>query len=143
VTRKHDERVLARLREIPALSEVVYAGEVPKVDEQGQPVRAPQRYVLVHSNRGIARPDRLAGFSLRMRKTYWVHSVGASQAQADAVAERVIAKLLDWTPAVDGFSCERITHEASQPVQRDDAVRPPLYYGVDQFDFFTTPTADA
>lgn len=133
MTRAHDAKVLARLREIPALSETVFDGEV-----EGRP----QRYVLVHSNRGIARPDRLAGYSLRRRKTYWVHSVGASKSQADAVAERVIAQLLDWIPGVDGWACERISHEASEPVQKDDSRVPVLYYGVDQFDFYTTPITE-
>jgi hypothetical protein len=130
VTRAHDAAVLARIREIPALSEVVFDGDV-----EGRP----QRYVNVHSNRGIGRADRLAGLGRRTRKTYWVHSVGASKAQADAVAERVIAKLSDWKPDVEGFACERLRHESSQPTQKDVTDKPPIYYAVDVFDLYTEP----
>lgn len=130
MTRAHDAAILARIRQVTALSSAVFDGEV-----DGRP----QLYVLVHSNRGIARPDRLAGPALRRRQTYWIHSVGSAKKQADAVAEKVIAQLVDWIPQVDGFTCERITHEASEPVQKDDSRQPIVYFGVDQFDFYTTP----
>lgn len=132
MTRAHDQAVLDRIREVSALADATFDGEV---------VGRPQRYVLVHSNRGIARPDRLAGPSIRRRKTYWVHSVAASKSQADAVAEKVLAQLVDWVPTVEGWQCERVSHEASEPVQKDDSRSPVLYYGVDQFDFYTSPTA--
>lgn len=130
MTRAHDTAFQDRIRQAAALAKVVFDGEV-----DGRP----QMYVLVHSNRGIARADRLAGPSLRRRQTYWVHSVGSSKAQADAVAEKVIGQLVDTILTVPGFTCERITHEASQPVQKDDSRQPIVYFGVDQFDFFTTP----
>jgi hypothetical protein len=130
VTRAHDTAFEDRIREVPALQAAVFDGEV-----DGRP----QMYVLVHSNRGIARPDRLAGPALRRRQTYWVHSVGASKKQADAVAEKVIGQLVDFILTVEGYTCERITHEASEPVQKDDSRQPDVYFGVDQFDFYTTP----
>lgn len=132
MTQKHDDAVLARLREDPALTAAVYDGEVTD-----RP--APQHYVLVHSNRGVVRPARLAGPAVRRQKTYWVHAVGMSKKQAEAVSERVLAKLLNWAPDVPGWQCEPVTHEASQPVQKDDTFKPPLYSGVDQFGFYTTP----
>lgn len=130
MTRAHDTALQNRIRQVPALAQAVFDGEV---------AGRPQMYVLVHSNRGIARPDRLAGPSLRRRQTYWVHSVGASKKQADAVAEAVIVQLVDTILTVPGFTCERITHEASEPVQKDDSRQPVVYFGVDQFDFYTTP----
>lgn len=130
MTRAHDQVLLERIRQVSALASAVFDSEV-----EGRP----QMYVLVHSNRGIARPDRLAGPSIRRRQTYWIHSVGSSKTQADAVAEKVIGQLLDWIPVVPGFTCERISHEASQPVQKDDSRQPVVYFGVDQFDFYTSP----
>lgn len=130
MTRKHDTALEDRIREVPALAQSVFDGEV---------TGRPQMYVLVTSNRGIARPDRLAGPALRRRQTYWVRSVGASKDQAVAVAEKVIGQLVDTILDVPGFTCERITHEASEPVQKDDSRQPVVYVGVDQFDFFTTP----
>lgn len=130
MTVAHDTAILARIRAVTALQNSVFDGDV---------VGRPQMYVLVHSNRGIARPDRLAGPALRRRQTYWIHSVGSVKWQADAVAEKVIGQLVDWIPDVDGFTCERVTHEASEPVQKDDSRQPIVYFGVDQFDFYTTP----
>jgi hypothetical protein len=95
----------------------------------------------VHSNRGIARPDRLAGYSLRRRKTYWVHSVGASKSQADAVAEKGDRAAPRLDPRRRRVVVRTDHHEASEPVQKDDSAAPVLYYGVDQFDFYTTPTS--
>jgi hypothetical protein len=106
-------------------------------------VRAPQRYVLVHSNRGIARPDRLAGFSLRMRKTYWVHSVGRVKAQADAVAERSSPSCSTGRPPSTGSRASGSLMRRRSRCRRTTPSAAGLYYGVDQFDFYTTPTADA
>lgn len=130
MTRAHDAAILARIRQVTALQAAVFDGEV---------AGKPQMYVLVHSNRGIGRADRLAGPSLRRRQTYWIHSVGSAKSQADWVAENVIGQLVDWIPTVAGFTCERVSHEASEPVQKDDSRQPVVYFGVDQFDFYTTP----
>jgi hypothetical protein len=139
MTRAHDKAVLDRLLAGPGMAGHVFEGEVLRRDGQGQPLDVPQWYVLLHSNRGVIRPDRFAGPARRRRKTYWLHAVGASKGQADKVAELGIQQLLNWTPDLPGWQCERFTHEASQPVQKDDTTKPALYFGVDQFDFYTTP----
>lgn len=139
MTRAHDKAVLARLREHPELATRVFEGEVPKVDAQNQPVKAPQWYVLLHSNRGLVRPERFAGLARRRRKTYWLHSVAVQKGQVDKVAELILGQILNWIPEVDGWDSTRVTHEASQPVQKDDTSKPALYFGVDQFDFDTSP----
>lgn len=131
MTRAHDATLLDRIREVTALAGVVFDGDV-KGD--------PKRYVNVHTNRGIARPDRLpGGLPTRIRKTVWVHSVGATKQQADAVAEAVVGKLRGCILNVPGWTCEPITHEASEPTQKDDSRQPVLYFGVDQFDYYSTP----
>lgn len=145
MTRAHDKAVLARLRAGSdgnggTLEGRVFEGEVPKRDPVTKaPFEVPQWYLILHSNRGVIRPDRLTGPARRRRKTYWLHAVGASKAQVDKVSELGIAQLLNWTPEVDGWQCERFSHEASQPVDKDETVRPVVYFGVDQFDVFTTP----
>lgn len=134
MTRKHDEALLDLIRQIPALSEFVFDGDV-----QGRP----QRYVLVHSTRGLARTDRLAGGApTRIRKSYWVHSVGASKGQADAVAEKVLQRLVGTRLVVPGWVCEPLTHEASEPTTKDDSRQPVLYAGIDQLDLYSSPTPD-
>lgn len=131
MTRAHDEKVLDRIREIPALSESTFDGEV-----EGRP----QRYVNVHSNRGIPTSDRFTQPAVRrLRKTYYVHAVGASKKQADAVAERVAEQLVGWTPGLDGWTCQRMTKASSQPTQKDETVKPPIYIAVDVYDLVSEP----
>lgn len=68
-----------------------------------------------------------------------VHSVGTTSEQAQLVAERVMAQLLDYTPTISGRSCRRIRHAASRPVALDEGVSPPMYFCVDVFDLSSTP----
>lgn len=120
----------------------VFDGEL--LDAQGNRIpdlEAPQRYVLVHSNRGLVRADRFTGPARRRRKTYWVHSVGLTKHQAERVAERVLSRILDVRLQVDGWRCDPIQHAASQPVQADITRKPARYVGVDQFDLYASPSA--
>lgn len=143
MTQAHDDAVIARIRQDAKLAECVFDGELPKKNPDGTVFDVPQRYVLVHSNRGVARASRLAGLAIERRKTYWVHSVGLSKRQAESVAERVLAKLVNWTPQVAGWDSRRMQHESSQPVQKDESGKPPVYFGVDTFDLETTPDVSA
>lgn len=136
MTRAHDKAFCELISAEAPLAGAVFLGSVPAATIEKP---TPDRYVLIRSNRGLVRADRLTGQARRRRKTYWVHSVGLSEAQADAVAERVLARVLNQRLTVDGWRCEQITHEASQPVQKDDTTKPALYAGVDQFDFYTEP----
>jgi hypothetical protein len=131
VSRAHDDAVLARIREIPTLSEVVFDGDV-----EGHPTF----YVNVHMNRPVETADRFAGLARSGTKTYWIHSVGASRRLASSVAEKVVAKLLNWAPEVDGFSPRRMTHPTSQPTQKNETTKPPIFFAVDVFDVVIDPT---
>jgi hypothetical protein len=140
VTTKHDDAFLALIRADNELMETVYDGELRGPDgSRLAAASTPARYVVVHSNRGVVRPDRFTGPARRRRKTYWVHSVGLSKRQAEAVAERVLARVLNQRLIVPGWVCDPITHEASQPISTDDSVKPARYFGVDQFDLYTSP----
>lgn len=146
MTAKHDDAVLDAIREEPALADrdgkrYVFDVELRAID--GHRMKAeemPERYVVLHSNRGVARPDRFTGYSRRRRKTYWVHSVGLTKKQSEAVAEKVLARLLNRRLQVEGWTCDPISHEASQPVQDDQSSKPTKFFGVDQFDLYTSPT---
>jgi hypothetical protein len=139
-----DDAFLALIRQETALANSVFDGELRGPDGAKIPVAAaPARYVLVHSNRGVIRPDRFTGPARRRRKTYWVHAVGLSKRQAEAVSERVIARVLNARLIVPGWVCDPITHEASQPVQVDESAKPARYFGVDQFDLYTSPAPES
>lgn len=99
----------------------------------------PQRYCTFFLNSGTRYADRLTGPDVAADFTVTVHSVGQDVTQAQAVAERVFAQLLNFTPAVDGRTCSRLRHTASMPVQDDDGTQPPLYFCVDEFSFTSDP----
>lgn len=140
MTAKHDDAFIALIRADTALADAVFDGALYGTDGSRLSVaNAPSRYVVVHSNRGVVRPDRFTGPARRRRKTYWVHSVGLSKKQSEAVAERVLARVLNQRLLVDGWVCDPVMHEASEPVQTDDSVKPARYFGVDQFDLYTSP----
>lgn len=130
--RAHTAAILARLREDTVLSTVTFEGVVTE---------RPQRYCTVFTNSGYRTVERLAGPSATATFTYTIHSVGSDPQQAQAVAERVFAQLLDYVPTVAGRVSGRLRHAASQPVQLDTDVSPALYYCVDQFDLTTDPIA--
>jgi hypothetical protein len=139
-----DDAFLNLIRLDSALAGSVYDAELVGADGSRITVEsAPARYVLVHSNRGVIRPDRFTGPARRRRKTFWVHSVGLSKKQAEAVAERVLARVLNQRIVADGWVCDPITHEASQPIDLDKSVKPARYFGVDQFDLYASPAPES
>lgn len=128
--RAHKDAILTRLRQDSVLSTATFEGVVTD---------RPQRYCTVFTNSGYRSVERLAGPSATATFTYTIHSVGSTPEQAQAVAERVFAQLLDFTPTVANRQCGRLRHAASQPVQKDSDVTPALYYCVDQFDLTSDP----
>jgi hypothetical protein len=135
-----DDAFLNLIRQDDALRDAVFDVELLGPDGvRLTPAAAPERYVLVHSNRGVLRPDRFTGPARRRRKTFWVHAVGISKRQSEAISERVLDRVLNVRLQVPGFVCDPITHEASQPVQVDESRRPARFFGVDQFDLYTSP----
>lgn len=70
--------------------------------------------------------------------TVMIHHVGDGPEQAEWQADQAAAALLPGV-TVDGRTVLYVTRENSQPVQRDDALSPPLYYLVDTYVVATTP----
>lgn len=70
--------------------------------------------------------------------TVMVHHIGTGPEQAEWLADQVAAALLPGV-AVPGRDLLYVTREDSQPVQRDEDVKPPLYYVVDTYVVATTP----
>lgn len=130
--RLHKRAILARLREVTAIADKVFEGRVPNRTEA---------YAALHTDTGRYESDRFTGpQGGTVTYRYWLHSIGSTPEQAQAVAECVHRQLIGWRPAVDGYRCSRMVHRASQPTQLDDTVRPPLYFCVDQFDLTSSPT---
>jgi hypothetical protein len=130
--RLHKKAIIARLREDAAMVDKVFDGIVPSRTE---------KYAVVHTNTGRYPVDRFTGpQGGTVTYSYWLHSVGSTPEQAQAVAECVLRQLIGWRPTVTGYRCSRMVHRASQPTQLDGDGRPPVYYCVDQFDLTTNPT---
>jgi len=122
--------LLARLRADPVLKDCTYEGVV---------TTRPARYVTVYSDSGLREAERFTGGQWTSTQSFTVHSVGSTPDQAQFVAEKVFAQLLDHVLVVPERQCRRIRHGSSQPVQLDSAVSPPLWYTVDEFDVTSTP----
>lgn len=128
--RAHKNAVLARLREDAILADSTFGGEV---------TTRPARYCTVYVDSGFRQVERFTGGSGVADFSFTIHSVGSTQEQAQLVAERVFAQLLDWTPTIAGRNSRRMRHVASRPVAYDTDIDPPLYFAVDVFDLTTAP----
>lgn len=122
--------IKARLEQDPVLATCTFEGIV---------TNKPQRYASFFLNSGVRYGDRLSGPDVSADFTLTVHSVGTDPFGAQAVAERVLAQLLNYKLQVPGRDCSLLRHSASIPVGSDDQVSPSLYYGVDEFSFTSDP----
>jgi hypothetical protein len=78
--------------------------------------------------------------SFDARQGWQVTYVGATAAQANALRDEGRGKLLTTRLAPSGRACGPTELADSQPVQRDDDVKPSLYFAVDRY---TVPTYPA
>lgn len=65
--------------------------------------------------------------------TLTVHSVGSTVLQSRAFSERVTAQLNTWRPSIDGWKSVQLKHTASISTEKNIAVQPANFYGIDQF----------
>lgn len=121
-----------RLKTDAVLAPVVFEGVVKD---------RPTRYVTFFTNSGFREAERFTGPQVTSTQTFTVHSVGTTADQAQFMAEKVFAAVLDRVLVVPGRVCRRVRHASSQPVQLDTDVTPPLFYCVDEFDVTSTPTS--
>lgn len=122
--------ILARLRADAVLAGVTFEGVVED---------RPELYCSVFINSGYRTSERFTGPAVTAEFTFTIHSVGTSQDQAQFVAERVFAQLLDFSPTIAGRTARRLRHVVSRPAELDRDVTPPLWFVVDQFDLTTDP----
>ncbi|MEV8638096.1 hypothetical protein AB0395_41235 [Streptosporangium sp. NPDC051023] len=73
--------------------------------------------------------------------SFQITVVGATQDQAIGVMDAVRTALIGVTPVVAGRAAYPVYRmPLDQPISRDDAVVPPVHYGVVQFHFRSEPT---
>lgn len=122
--------VKSRLEQDPVLATCTFEGLVTD---------KPERYASFFLNSGVRYGDRLSGPDVSADFTLTVHSVGSDPYEAQAVAERVLAQLLNYKLVVAGRDCSLLRHTASIPISSDDVIGASLFYGVDEFSFTSDP----
>lgn len=128
--RAHAAAIKTRLQEDPVLAGCTFEGDV---------INRPQRYCTFFISSGRRSAERLTGPDETAYFVVVVHSVGTDTTQSQAVSERVLAQLLNFTPQVAGRECSWLRHSLSMPTARDDTISPALFYGVDEFGFYSRP----
>lgn len=127
--RAHVTAVLTLLDAVPNLT--TYDGLVP-----ARPVLP---YAVVWPDSGRAERSSILAASNVVASEMYVTCVGSSREQAQWVAEKVDAALLDVRPTITGRSCWPIEQVLTRPVQRDDDVDPPLVYAVNVYRLASIP----
>lgn len=82
------------------------------------------------------------GFASTWREfRFHLNTVGSTDEQVFALAERIEARLLDAHPTVTGRSTGPVTKtlETPQPLQRDDDVSPPVLFSTEVWQFSSVP----
>lgn len=82
------------------------------------------------------------GFASTWREfRFHINTVGSTDEQVFALAERIEARLLDVRPTVAGRTTGPVTKtlETPQPLQRDDDVSPPVLYATEVWEYSSVP----
>lgn len=107
--------------------------------DETAPKDAAAPYVVARYDDGVRTRTSILPSSTAITVTFQVTGVGRDRNQAQAALERATSALVDVRPTVAGRSCSPIEQVASQPTLRDDDFTPPLFYAVNQFQFFSVP----
>jgi hypothetical protein len=98
-------------------------------------------YVLVYADGGVKSSDREADERVTHTQGWQTTVVGESVAQCRAALDRVHARLENHRPVVTGWTCSKVEHESSQPIEADDSMPDRVvFYGTDQWSFVADPT---
>lgn len=129
--RQHNDAFLAQLRLDSVLASVTFDGEV---------TGSPQGYCVVNFNNGDRYGDRLTSPDVSATFRAGVRWVGTDRFQAQAIAERGFAQLMNVRLVVDGRQLSLIRHAGGQQTQLDEATsNPRLWFGTDFFEFDSDP----
>lgn len=97
-------------------------------------------YVVVYAGAGVASSDRECDERVRRTINFQTTTVGRTATQARAALDRAAARLEDWRPTVTGWTCSKVEHDGSQPIQPDDSLPDRVvFYATDQWSFVADP----
>lgn len=95
--------------------------------------------VVIHGSVGDIAPGSLGDIYSDLTIPIQLTAVGEGEEQATAYADAARAALLTASLTVAGREVWRPRQAASQPVQRDDTVQPPLWIATAQYEIKSTP----
>lgn len=106
------------------------------------PVDQAPPYLALYPDPGDASFSTLGGERNNITLHVMVHAVGAGSEQAIWAGDKARAALLDHPLTVAGRHMRRISQELSPPpLNRDDAVEPPVYLQVTEYIIRSEPAA--
>ncbi|MFI6296857.1 hypothetical protein ACIBEJ_35070 [Nonomuraea sp. NPDC050790] len=98
-------------------------------------------YAVIYPFTGRDEATSLARTHDSLDFTFQLTCVGAVQDQVETLMDKVRAALIGITPSVASRTAFAIYQvPIDRPVTRDDAVAPPVHYGITQFHFRSDPT---
>lgn len=136
----HTDAVLAKIREITALTSKTYAAVVPKDSNGNLPARP---FVVVYPADGIDTQERFTGPRRTQHPRFTLHIVGSSYDNVATVTALVKAKFVTggfgFAPTVAGEYTTALTWDSPVPIQVDTDVVPPVPYQVIELGFTAEP----
>jgi hypothetical protein len=137
---QHTVAVRDRIKQIPILATKTYTGNAPK-DSDGKLPLAP--FVVIYPADGIDRQTSFTGPRSAQNPRFTLHIVGSSsdnvQTVTKAVKDIFVVNGFGVAPAVPDESTRSLTWSASQPVEWDRDVSPPIPYQVVELSFVSEP----
>lgn len=98
-------------------------------------------YVIVYADGGVKSSDREADERITLTQGWQTTVVGESARQCRGALDRVTARLENWRPTVTGWTCSKVDHDTTQPVEADESMPDRVvFYATDQWSFVADPT---
>lgn len=106
------------------------------VDRDGGVVR--DNYLLLFTS---ANPDELLTDRETREQTaaddgrwgFTLRAVAVDPDGCNLLLREAFAELVGWAPTVTGFHASKIRHEGSERIRPDNTLRPPLFFGEDDY----------
>lgn len=124
----------------PFVAMIAGSGAQALTTYDSRPSSSTYPYVIVYADGGVKSSDREADERVTHTQSAQTTVVGASAAQCRAALDRVMARLENKRPTVTGYTCSKVEHESSQPIQADESLPDRVvFYATDQWSFVADP----
>ena len=111
-----------------------------RIGDAQAPTDSTRPYAVVYPLFVTDREGPLGDFQADGWYEYQVTSVGDTRMQAEWMNDRTTGKLLAAGLSTTGFATGPVKMTNDVGVERDDDVQPPIYYSIQMFQIFVTPS---